>query len=484
MVAQCGYLAIDQGGHASRAIIFDNSGHVLAHSEIAIATNTIKPGWVEHNSQALLNSVHSAIQNALKQIHKSAIQVVAAGLATQRSSIVCWNRVTGEALSPILSWQDHRAESTIAALTEQQQRIHNKTGLFLSPHYGASKLKWCLDHLPAVQEALKNNTLYMGPLASFLAMHLTAQPTAYIDPANAGRTLLWNLETQDWDPELLSLFAIPRSVLPQCTPSFFAYGEIKLSEIKSRHQAIPLRLLMGDQPAALFAQGRPSIKQTYVNMGTGVFVQRLQKNSAAIPPQLLKSLILTGQNESCHTLEGTINGGASALNWFAQQHQLQDWRKKSTDWLKKEYSSAELPLFINTVGGLGSPFWRTDIKPHFVGEGSLAAQFVSVLESILFLIKVNMEHMDKYLSTKNGIRVSGGLSLTPGLCQKLADLSQCSVSCSNQTEATAKGLAWLLAQPPAQTTIYCLYSPQKNIELLQRYQKWLTIMDKTLLTLN
>ncbi|NOY72325.1 MAG: hypothetical protein GXP14_08105 [Gammaproteobacteria bacterium] len=483
LVAQCGYLAIDQGGHASRAIIFDNSGHVLAHSETAIATNRIKPGWVEHDPQELLNSVQNAIQNTLKKIHRSAIQVVSAGLATQRSSIVCWNRVTGEALSPVISWQDHRAEPTIAALAAQQQRIHNKTGLFLSPHYGASKIKWCLDSLPAVQAALKNNILYIGPLASFLAAQLTAQSIAYIDPANAGRTLLWNLETQDWDPELLSLFGIPRSVLPQCTPSFFAYGDIKLSEIESKNHVIPLQLLTGDQPAALFAQGRPSAKQTYVNMGTGVFIQRLQKSSADIPAQLLKSLILTGQNETYHTLEGTINGGASALDWFAQHHQLQDWREKSTGWLKKEYSSAELPLFINTVGGLASPFWRTDITPHFVGEGSIAAQFVSVLESILFLIKVNMEYMDQYLSTENGIRVSGGLSLIPGLCQKLADLTQCSVSRSDQTEATAKGLAWLLAQQPAQTTTYCFYSPQKNIELLQRYRKWLTIMDKTLLTL-
>lgn len=470
-----GHLAIDQGGHASRAILFDHSGHVLAQSESAVATIRSQPGWVEHDPQELLASVHSAIQNTLEKTAEPAIQIISAGLATQRSSIVCWNRFTGEALSPIISWQDHRAHATISALSAHQQRVHNKTGLFLSPHYGASKIKWCLDHLPEVQHALQCNTLYIGPLASFLAAQLTGQSTAYIDPANAGRTLLWNIETRDWDPELLALFDIPLHILPKCTPSFFPYGEIK-----SLNTAIPLQLLIGDQPAALFAHGPPSIDQTYINMGTGVFVQRLQQNSTAVPAQLLKSLVVTGQNETYYTIEGTINGGASALDWFAQQYQVQDWQKESSAWLQKKYSTSQIPLFINTVGGLGSPFWRTDIQPHFIGEGSIAAKFISILESILFLIQINMKHMDRYLSLSSSIIVSGGLSMIEGLCQNLADLSQRPVYRPKQTEATAQGLAELLAQTPRQTTNHFSYLPNKNADLLQRYQKWLTIMDRTL----
>jgi len=467
-----GYLAIDQGGHASRAILFDPSGHILAQSESAVSTIRSQPGRVEHDPQELLASVDKAIQNTLKDASRSNMKIVSAGLATQRSSIICWNRFTGEALSPIISWQDHRAASTIAVLSAHQKLIHHKTGLFLSPHYGASKIKWCLDHLPEVQNALQCNALYIGPLASFLTTQLTGQPLAYIDPANAGRTLLWNIETRDWDPELLALFDIPLHILPKCTPSFFPYGEIK-----SLNYAIPLQLLTGDQPAALFAHGPPSANQTYVNMGTGVFVQRLQQDSAAVPAQLLKSLIVTGQNEAYYTIEGTINGGASALDWLAQQYQIQDWQKESSDWLQKKYRTAQIPLFINTVGGLGSPFWRTDIQPYFIGDGSVTAKFISILESILFLLKINMKHMDNYLELSDGIIVSGGLSMIEGLCQNLADLTQLPVYRSKQTEATARGVAGLLAQTLPKAADHLSYVPKKNEDLLQRYQNWLTIID-------
>lgn len=475
MAVRCGHLAIDQGGHASRAILFDPSGHVLAQSESAVSTIRNQPGRVEHDPQELLASVYSAIQNTLKKTPESTVQIISAGLATQRSSIICWNRFTGEALSPIISWQDHRAASTISALSAHQQLVHNKTGLFLSPHYGASKIKWCLDHLPKVRNALQCNTLYIGPLASFLAAQLTGEATAYIDPANAGRTLLWNIETRDWDTELLALFDIPLHILPQCTPSFFPYGEIT-----SLNTAIPLQLLTGDQPAALFAHGPPLANQTYINMGTGVFVQRLQQDSAAVPAQLLKSLIVTGQNKTYYTIEGTINGGASALDWFAEQYQVQDWKMESTYWLQKKYTTTQIPLFINAVGGLGSPFWCTDIQPHFVGDGSIGAKFISILESILFLIKINMKHMDRDLNLSNGIIVSGGLSMIEGLCQNLADLTQLPVYWSKQTEATAQGLARLLAQTPPQAVDHFSYLPQKNADLLQRYQNWSIIMDRTL----
>lgn len=258
------YLTLDQGGHASRALVFDASGKIIVSDFQPIGVNHPQSDWVEHDPHELITSLRTAISNVITQLGARSTDIVAAGLATQRSSLACWDNTTGAAVSPIISWQDRRAHHQLQQFESQRQAIHQKTGLFLNAHYGASKLRWCLDHLPAVRTAQHNGTLACGPLASFVLFHLLEERPLLADPANASRTLLWNISTGDWDDELLALFGVPRTLLPRCVSTRHSFGHLRINDF-----SIPLTVTNGDQSAALFTFGPPQPDIVYINVGTG-----------------------------------------------------------------------------------------------------------------------------------------------------------------------------------------------------------------------
>ena len=460
------YLAIDQGGHASRAIVFDQQAKIISQAEHVIQTFTPKPDWVEHDAQEMIQATRQAITDAVTQLGDEKKQIKAAGLATQRSSIACWNKHTGEALSPILSWQDRRQADWLAQYQAKAGLIHNKTGLFLSPHYGASKLRWCLDNIDAVKQAQKNNQLVMGPLASFLAFHLLRERPLLADPANASRTLLWNINTHHWDDELLTLFGIQKPLLPNCSSSQSNFGRLD-----SETLSIPLKVITGDQSAALFAWGVPRTDTAYVNIGTGAFVQRpLSKHLKN--EHLLSGVAYLDADFASYTLEGTVNGAARALQWYAGLYGIEDIEQA----VAQAIASNETPsLFVNTVSGLGSPDWQANLEPRFIGNGGRNAQLLAILESIVFLIQRNLEVMHQTTQKTTNIIISGGLSNLDGLCQQLADLSNISVKRPSEHEATAKGLAYLTAMRPTEWSGIdnCkTFTPQPNPALHQRFQQW------------
>ena len=190
-------LALDQGGHASRALVFDAAGRVLAKAERRIATRHEGKLKVEHSAAAVLRSLQDAAAETLAALPRG-VEVQAAALATQRSSIACWDRDTGRPLSPVLSWQDRRAVRKVQTLAPHGTRVRRLTGLVLSPHYGATKLAWCLKHVPAVRRAARAGRLAAGPLASYLAAGLVERHPCIADPVNGLRTQLMELQTLDW----------------------------------------------------------------------------------------------------------------------------------------------------------------------------------------------------------------------------------------------------------------------------------------------
>ncbi|MGH8280983.1 MAG: FGGY family carbohydrate kinase, partial [Gammaproteobacteria bacterium] len=305
------FLALDQGGHASRALVFDANGRLVASAQKTIAT--LHPGRnrVEHNPEALIASVKHVCNTIARQLGTRCAHIQAAGLATQRSTIVCWNRETGKALSPVISWQDRRAVRRIAALAPHETRVHDITGLVLSPHYGASKMAWCLEKLAPVRKARRQGRLAAGPLASFILANLLAEKPLLTDPVNASRTLLWDYRLRDWSEELLRLFQIPEGILPCCVLNRDSFGHLRLGS-----QDIPLTVVTGDQPAALFAGGKPDSDSVYVNLGTGAFIQKLQGETPPQVPGMLGSVLWQDQNQALYVLEGTVNGAGSALTWL------------------------------------------------------------------------------------------------------------------------------------------------------------------------
>lgn len=334
----------------------------------------------------------------------------------------------------------------------------------MSPHYGASKLRWCLNHLPAVQQALAADRLVFGPLASFLAYRLCHERPMLCDPANAGRTLLWNIHKQNWDDSLLRLFDIPRTALPQCVATRHPFGHI---DVGSQH--LPLQIVTGDQSAALFAQGVCLPDCAYANVGTGAFVLRVTDQCIDSGGKLLNSVAYQDARQIMYALEGTVNGAGSALNWLEASEGPLNVAAHGALWL--EQPRTEL-LFLNGISGLGSPFWQTDFPSQFLGAGTASQKVVAIMESVVFLLHVNLQEMAQHLKPPDTIVISGGFSALDGFCQRLADISGVTVSRPTLTQATAKGTACLLADLPNWRTIGDWFYPKHNLALAHSYQRW------------
>lgn len=464
------YLCIDQGGHASRAIIFNHTGEIISSAFCNIKTYHPEKNFVEHNAEEIIASINSSINQVLENLGENKKLIVSAGLATQRSNIVCWDKNTGQALSPIISWQDRRNTKWLVKFQEQNEHIHKITGLFLSPHYGASKLRWCIDNIPQVKDALDNNTLTMGPMASFIAFRLVEEKTVFVDPVNASRTQLWNLKQHDWDDELLRLFDIPRLALPKCVASIHDYGTIKVGE-----QSIPLKLVSGDQSAAMYAYGELQADTAYVNTGTGAFISRSSGPLALYSRRLLTSIIF--QDERLHyVLEGTVNGAGSALEWLASQYPDINIFDNLSNWLTE---IEQPPLFLNGISGLAAPFWLPDFISQFNRKATVAEKSVAIVESIVFLLKACLDEMQQLSSPPEQIQITGGLASLNGLCQRFADISGLAVYSPNQCEATARGIAYLLALQPSRWPEQeegVWFEPKNNTVLSRRYEDWLKLM--------
>lgn len=463
------YLAIDQGGHATRALVFDEKGGVIARSQVPVGAPS-GGTLVEQDAEAVVASVRTAIAGALGPESRIADGIVAAGLATQRSSLVCWDTRTGEALTPVIGWQDRRAAALMPRYQDHAFLIRERTGLVLSAHYGAAKMRWCLEQIPAVRAAAREGHLAMGPLASFLAYRLVEPRRLLADPANASRTLLWNRHTHTWDRELLALFDIPEEVLPECTPSRYPFGTLAAREL-----AVPLAVLTGDQSAALFAEGAPRPDTVYLNMGTGAFLQRPVGHNPGDDEALLWSTALLDGHESIQVAEGTVHGAGGALDWAAN-HLGYAGLAQACDRLLQEHGPR--PLFVNAIGGLGSPYWRADVESRFVGDGPVEAQAAAVLESIVFLVTVNLLALRAASGSFAAILATGGLTACDALCQALADLAGTALRRPREHEGTARGLAWLVAGGPPHwpRTGGDVFQPRPREDLAARFAAWQALM--------
>jgi len=469
-------LLLDQGSHACKASVRATDGRVLSTSEVAVATRTDarQPTQVEYDAEALVAAMQQAMAQTWAQLPGKALPVRAAGLATQRSTIACWDRRDGRALAPVISWQDRRNADWLAALAPDPGRIRRITGLLPSAHYGASKLRWCLDHLPEVRRAHAQGHLRMGPVSSFLLQRLLREQPCVVDPANASRTLLWDRQARDWSPALLREFGIPRECLPDCVPSRYAYGHLA-----GAAGGVPLRVCTGDQAAALFAAGQPDPGTLYVNVGTGAFLQRACGGHPPETPGLLCSVAWQDSRQALSVLEGTVNGAGAAISWLAERTGTAEKAllDAAADWLE---GITAPPLFINGVGGLGAPWWDARCPVRFEGEhaGGLAAQAVAVIESIVFLLMVNVEAMSQAAGVPQRIIISGGVSRLDGLCQRLADLTGLQVLRPEDVQATTVGLHFLLAgtvvpwEHAAQG-----FEPVAAPALAARYQHWRRALD-------
>ena len=462
-------LAIDQGTHASRAMVFDARGRLVTQQLHPIDLVRPQPGHAEQDPEQIADSVEQAVEGALQQLGAAARSAVRrCGIATQRSTVLAWRR-NGAPLSAAINWQDTRGAPQLPALRGKAGSIRELSGLPLSAHYGATKLHW-LHQLTGNDPDIR-----LGPLSSFLLQRLTDEGVFATDHSNAQRMQLFDVHTLDWSPTLGEWFDVPLDSLPACRPVQAVHGTLRAC-------AAPVTALAGDQNAAWFAGGAPEPGTALINLGSGAFVLAAQRSQAGVA-ELLSSLVYSDAETGSFVIEGTVNGAGNALQWLQQQYQIGHPEAQLAAWLEQV---EEPPLFINSVGGLGSPWWREDLEPAFAPRHATysdAQRGAAVAESILFLIQHNLERIAAQQPLAR-LRLSGGLSRIAPLCQKLANLSQYPVERLDNREASARGIAWLAAgRPPGWQSaekLQCCYQPAVDPGLSSRYERFTELLQELL----
>ncbi len=471
------YLGIDQGTQSSRAIVFNQQGEIEASAQVAVSL--LRDGnRCEQDGSEILDSIRSVITSVIEQIGDDPAgdsSIKAAGLATQRSSVIAWDAETGRPLSPLLSWSDLRGEELIASIREQESLIRSRTGLPLTAYYGGSKIRWLLTHNEAVRRARRQQRLRIGPLASFLLFNLLKGAPYVVDHANALRTQLLNLLQLQWDAELLGLYSVPQELLPEVRPTHADYGCLKLGNI-------PLLAVNGDQSAAMQATTPDGENGALVNVGSGAFILQPTGKRLLRSGNLLTGLLRSSNENTEYLLEGTVNGAGSALQWLEQKMPTGEGVDLDRA-LDKPFSDA---LFINGIGGLGSPFW----KPLDSGFWSISRKCMIndlntiddnlqglVAESVLFLIQANIDAMQKLGRELYQLTITGGAARSDGFCQRLADLSGMEVVRPQVVEATARGVASEAAGATSQWVCnHDRFHPIEDKALIRRYHTFLTLI--------
>jgi glycerol kinase len=333
-------------------------------------------------------------------------------------------------------------------------------------------LRWCLDNIPGVAQAATGGRLAFGPLSSYVLFRLLDERPFVVDPANASRTQLYSPTTRDWSPKLLSLFGIEARHLPRAVSSRYAFGSLALGADR-----VPLCVCTGDQSAVPFAFGPPQFDSVYVNVGTGAFIQR-PLDAPLIAAPLLTSVVWSDAQRVTYVLEGSVNGAGSALEWFGEVEGIDAYRMlASLD--ASAVQTVHPPLFLNGISGLGSPFWIANFDSRFIGKGTVEERFIALLESILFLIRVNLDELQHRGPPLTRIVITGGIAGADVVCQRLADLTSLPVLRPAEREATSRGLAFLVGNQPTEFTTggeSRTFQPVPDVALLERFLAWLREM--------
>ncbi len=439
-------LALDQGTSSSRAIVFDREGNILSVSQKEFTQHFPKPGWVEHNPLEIWSSQASVIAEAITGIGINGKNIAGIGITNQRETTIVWDAETGEPVYNAIVWQDRRTSEYCDSLKKDglTDYIRQKTGLIIDAYFSATKIRWILENVDGARAKAEAGKLRFGTVDSWLVWMLTRGEKHVTDVSNASRTMLFNIHTLQWDSDLLKLFGIPESMMPQVCSSSEVYGYTKTTIFA--HE-VPIAGIAGDQQAALFGQmcTEPgSVKNTY---GTGCF---LLMNSGERPILSANDLLTTVAwkigDKVNYALEGSIFVGGSVVQW------LRDGLGIIRSSSEVEALAASVPdnggvYFVPALTGLGAPYWDQYAKGCIYGitRGTTAAHIArAALEGIAFQTMdiVNAMQKDSGVRLKE-LKVDGGASRNDLLMQFQSDILGVQVIRPSVTETTALGAAYL-----------------------------------------
>jgi len=438
-------LALDQGTTSSRAIIFDKDSQIISVSQKEYTQIFPRSGWVEHDPYEIWETQSQTAIEALQKAGLTAKDIAAIGITNQRETTVVWNKTTGEPVYNAIVWQDRRTSVFCDEMRKSYgELIRRKTGLETDAYFSASKLNWILENVEGAREQAENDELLFGTIDSWLIWELTSGKAHITDVSNASRTMLFNINTLDWDAELLEIFKIPRAMLPQVVSSSEIYGEV---EVPNELKGIKIAGNAGDQQAALFGQlcfEKGLSKNTY---GTGCFMlQNIGTKAIESKNRLLTTIAWQIDGKTEYALEGSVFIGGAVIQWLRDALEI---IKNSADveTLANSVEDNGGVYFVPAFAGLGAPHWNQDARGLIIGltRGTGNAHIArAAVESICYQTADLLEAMqaDAKIELKE-LRVDGGATKNDSLLQFQADILQIPVVRSKITETTALGAAYL-----------------------------------------
>ncbi len=440
-------LAIDQGTTSSRALVFDQDFAVRGLGQQEFPQHFPQSGWVEHEAEDIWSSSLETMRTALAAAKAEARDIAAIGITNQRETCVIWDRATGKPIRRAIVWQDRRTANVCARLKADgvEPMVTAKTGLLLDPYFSATKLAWQLDHVPGARAAADAGRLAAGTIDTFLLWRLTGGRVHATDATNASRTQLYDIHSGTWDDDLLRLFKVPRSLLPEVRDSAADFGVTDRSLLGAE---IPIRGIAGDQQAAMIGQGcfEPGMmKSTY---GTGCFAL-MNTGATPVPSRnkLLTTVAYQLDGQRTYALEGSIFIAGAAVQWLRDGLRIIKSAQESGE-LARQADPSQAIYLVPAFVGLGAPYWDAEARGAVFGltRATGPAEFArAALEAVCYQTRDLVEAMrsDWQGDGKTVLRVDGGMVANDWTMQFLADMLDAPVDRPAVLETTAVGAAWL-----------------------------------------
>lgn len=439
-------LAIDQGTTSTRSIMFDRDGSPLSIAQLEFDQIYPQSGWVEHNPEDIWRTTVAVTKAVLDECRQKGVSPSSLGITNQRETTVIWERATGKPIHNAIVWQDRRTADLCLSLKEagRDALVQERTGLLIDPYFSATKISWMLDKVAGARKAAERGELAFGTIDTFLLWRLTGGKVHATDVSNASRTMLYNIHTHQWDPELLELFGVPSKLLPEALDNVADFGSTDLDLFGA---SIPIAGVAGDQQAAAIGQAcfKPGmIKSTY---GTGCFVLL---NTGAEPVRsrnrMLTTIAYRIGGETTYALEGSIFIAGAAVQWLRDALRLIG-HAAETEHLAASIADTEGVYLVPAFTGLGAPYWDPKARGALLGltrDTGIKHVVRAALESVCYQTKDLMDAMaDDGASNPTRLRIDGGMAANNWVMQFLADILQLPVERPVVTETTALGAAYL-----------------------------------------
>ena len=436
-------ISIDQGTTSSRVILFNTKGRIEFVSQYEFKQYFPKNGWVEHNPNEIWSTTLKALKNVINKANKIRGHIISIGITNQRETTILWNKKTGKPIYNAIVWQDRRTQEYCKKLKNKKYEndFRKKTGLFIDPYFSATKVRWILDNVKQSKKLLKSNNLLFGTVDTFLIWKLTKGKQHLTEATNASRTMLFNINNNKWDHEILKKLNIPKSILPEVKNSADDFGK---TDKKIIGKEIPISAVLGDQQAAAVGQtcfDKGSIKSTY---GTGAFViMNTGSKKINSKNKLLTTICYRLNNKTTYALEGSIFIAGAGIQWLRDKMKLIK-KAPETEKIARSSNINDGIFVVPAFSGMGAPYWRPDARGLITGltrDSNWQSLVRATVESVAYQSYDLFNAMNKDGLKPRIVKIDGGMVANNWFSQFLSDTINLKVIRPKVLETTALGVA-------------------------------------------